>query len=42
MKKSKNSIDQLKRLSVSVIGKDQQCKLKGGVDKRKIKRVHVG
>ncbi len=42
MKKTKKSIDHLKRLSVSVIEKGQQNKVKGGVDKRKIKRINVG
>jgi len=38
MKKTKKSIDQLKKLSVSVIGKDQQGKVKGGIHKGKIPR----
>jgi len=37
MKNSQKSIDQLKRLSISVIGKDQQGKVKGGVDATKVK-----
>ncbi|MFK7806863.1 MAG: hypothetical protein AB8F74_03585 [Saprospiraceae bacterium] len=37
MKKTKSSIDQLKALSVSVIEKGQQAKVKGGIKKRKIK-----
>ncbi|MFK7806865.1 MAG: hypothetical protein AB8F74_03595 [Saprospiraceae bacterium] len=37
MKKTKSNIDQLKALSTSVIEKDQQAKVKGGVDKSKIR-----
>ncbi len=33
MKKVQKSIDQLKQLSASVIGKDQQSKVKGGLKK---------
>jgi len=37
MKKIKKSIDQLKKLSVSVISKDQQGKVKGGIKRKDVK-----
>jgi len=37
MKNTKRSIDELKKLSVSVIEKDQQNKVKGGIDRTKIR-----
>ncbi len=42
MKKTQKRIDQLKNLSVSVIEKDQQRKVKGGIHKRKIPRPSNG
>jgi len=37
MKKTQKSIDQLKKKSVSVIERDQQGKVKGGIKRSKIR-----
>jgi len=41
MKKTKISLNQLKELSVSVLAKHQQSKVKGGIERSKIKKGDV-
>jgi len=42
MKKTKKTIIQLKNISISVIEKGHQAKVKGGVDVSKIKKPYWG
>jgi len=42
MEKTQKNIDQLKTLSISVIEKNQQSRVKGGIDPNKIKKPYWG